>query len=137
MTVLYPIFAMMALTLYCIIRMGFLRYNAVRRGEVHPHFYSLYRGYEEPEKLAAYSRHVVNHFETPVLFYVICVVAYASGQSGTAIVVLAWTYVGLRLVHSYIHLTSNIVVHRFRLFILSVLVIIALWGTVLTGIMRQ
>ena len=71
MNVLYPVFALIGLTFLCLARLGHLRYLAVKRGEVDPRFFSLYRGYEEPEKLAVYSRHVVNLFEAPVLFYVI------------------------------------------------------------------
>ena len=52
MNVLYPVFAMSALTLYCIFRLGYLRYQAVRAGEVDPRYFSLYRGFEEPDKLA-------------------------------------------------------------------------------------
>ena len=137
MNVLYPVFAMTGLTLFCMSRLGYLRYLAVKHGHVDPRFFSLYRGYEEPEKLAAYSRHVVNLFETPIIFYVLVTTAFITGQTGNIVVGLAWTYFGLRLIHSYIHLTSNIVPIRFRLFILSMLVLAILWGVVLTGIMRS
>ncbi len=137
MEVLYPIFAMTGLTLFCMARLGYLRFVAVKKGHVDPRFFSLYRGYEEPEKLAAYSRHVVNLFETPVLFYVLIITAYVTGQNGDVVVGLAWAYVGIRLIHSYIHLTSNIVPVRFNLFISSMVVLGVLWGVVLTGIMRS
>ena len=137
MNILYPIFAMTGLTLFCIARLGYLRFLAVKHGHVDPRFFSLYRGYEEPEKLAAYSRHVVNLFETPIIFYVLLVTAHVTGQTGTAVIGLAWAYFGVRLIHSYVHLTSNAVPIRFRLFLLSMLVLAALWVTVLTGIMRS
>lgn len=137
MNILYPVFAMMALTIFCIVRLGLLRYVAVRRGEVDPRFFSLYRGYEEPEKLATYSRHVVNLFEAPMLFYVIILIAFVTGQTGNWLLGLAWTYVVLRLFHSYVHLTSNVVLTRFRIFVSSILTLSALWAVVLTNIMRQ
>jgi hypothetical protein len=137
MNILYPVFAMSALTLFCIGRLGFLRYQAVKAGEVDPRFFSLYRGFEEPDKLAVHSRHVINHFETPLLFYLVCVVAYVTGQAGAVVNGLAWAYVGLRYVHSYIHLTNNIVIMRFRMFVLSMAVLTALWMTVLAGVIRQ
>ena len=93
MQILYPAFAMMALTIFCMVRLGLLRWVAVGRGEVDPRFFRLFRGYEEPEKLAAYSRHVVNLFEAPLLFYVIILTAFATGQSGNW---LAGAGVGLR-----------------------------------------
>ena len=137
MNILYPIFAMMALTIYCMVRLGLLRSAAVRRGEVDPRYFSLYRGYEEPEKLAAYSRHIVNLFEAPLLFYVIILTAFVTGQSGNWLLGLAWAYVGLRFIHSYVHLTSNVVLTRFRIFVFSMLTLSALWAVVLTNIMRQ
>ena len=137
MEVLYPVFALSGWTLICMARLGYLRLQAVRRGEINHRFFSLYRGYDEPEKLAAHSRHVVNLFEVPVLFYVVCITAFVTGQSGALILGLAWAYVALRLVHSYVHLTSNVVLVRFRFFVTSWLVMVLLWAAVLTGIMRQ
>lgn len=137
MQILYPAFAMMALTMFCMVRLGLLRWVAVRRGEVDPKFFRLFRGYEEPEKLAAYSRHVVNLFEAPLLFYVIILTAFVTGQSNNWLTGLAWTYVALRFFHSYVHLTSNIVLIRFRIFVVSMLTLSTLWVVVLTNIMRQ
>ena len=136
MNILYPVFALSGLTLLLMGRLGVLRYLAVKSGSIDPKFFVLYRGYDEPEKLAVHSRHVVNLFETPILFYLICIVAFVTEQSGTVLVALAWLYVGLRFTHSYIHLTSNIVLQRFRVFILSMLTLMILWAIVLTGVMR-
>ena len=137
MNILYPVFAMIGWTMILMVRLGVLRYGAVRSGSVDPRFFALYRGYDEPEKLAVNSRHVVNLFEAPLLFYVVCLVAFLTGQSGTLLLALAWVYVGLRFLHSYVHLTSNTVLTRFRIFILSMLILMIIWATVLTGIMRQ
>ena len=137
MNVLYPVFTMMALTFFTLVRLGMLRAQAVKSGEVDFRFYRLYRGYEEPEKLAAYSRHLIHHFETPILFYVLSIMAFITGQTGLLVIGLGWTYVALRFIHSYVHLTSNVVIVRFRLFVLSMLVLGILWVVVLTGIMRQ
>ncbi len=136
MYILYPMFALMALTIFCMVRLGMLRWAAVNRGEVDPRFFSLFRGYEEPEKLAAYSRHISNLFETPVLFYVIILMAFLTGQTGDVLLGLSWAFVALRFIHSYGHLTSNVVLTRFRMFVLSMLVLSALWVVVLTNIMR-
>ena len=136
MYILYPMFALMALTIFCMVRLGMLRWAAVNRGEVDPRFFSLFRGYEEPEKLAAYSRHISNLFETPVLFYVIILMAFLTGQTGDVLLGLSWAFVALRFIHSYVHLSSNVVLTRFRMFVLSMLVLSALWVVVLTNIMR-
>ncbi len=86
--------------------------------------------------MAAYSRHISNLFETPVLFYVIILMAFLTGQTGDVLLGLSWAFVALRFIHSYVHLTSNVVLTRFRMFVLSMLVLSALWVVVLTNIMR-
>jgi hypothetical protein len=137
MQILYPAFVMIALTIFCMVRLGLLRWAAVRSGEIDPRYFILFRGYEEPDKLAAYSRHVVNLFEAPLLFYVIILMAFVTGQSGGWVLGLAWAYVGLRFIHTYVHLTSNVVLTRFRIFVVSMLTLTILWAAVLTNIMRQ
>lgn len=137
MNVLYPVFAMSALTLFSLFRLGYLRNHAVRAGDIDPRYFSLYRGYEEPDKLALHSRHVINHFETPVLFYLVCIVAYITGQTWALIAGLAWAYVAFRYVHTYIHLSNNVVIMRFRMFIGSIFVLTSLWAVVLVGLLRQ
>ncbi len=137
MQILYPAFAMIGLTIFCMARLGFLRWAAVKSGEIDPRFFILYRGYEEPDKLAAYTRHISNLFEAPLLFYVIVVIAYVTGQSGLWLVSIAWVYVALRYYHSYVHLTSNVVLLRFRVFAISMLILTVLWAVVLTNLMRQ
>ena len=69
-----------------------------------------------------------NHlFEMPVLFYVLMVVMTLTGTTGEVAVGLAWAYVVLRAVHSVIQCTSNNIGLRFPTFLLSTLVVIALW----------
>jgi hypothetical protein len=58
-----------------------------------------------------------NLLEQPMLFYALCLSVFASGQSSFTLEYLAWLYVALRVMHSVIHATCNIVVIRFGLFI--------------------
>jgi hypothetical protein len=109
----------------------------VKNGDVNPKFYRDYQGYEEPEKLRVASRHVVNLYEAPVLFYTVSIIAYISQVGGFAIVAMAWAYVLLRYLHSYVHLTSNNVLLRFRLFAASHAILVAIWITVFAGVLQQ
>jgi hypothetical protein len=125
--ILIPLFAMFALTAVAVFRLGLMRLRAVRARQVDLRFYREYRGYEEPERLRIASRHVINLFEAPTLFYVVCLMTFVTGQTSGLLVGLAWAYVVLRGVHSYVHLTSNVVVLRFRVFVASWLVLVAMW----------
>jgi hypothetical protein len=69
-----------------------------------------------------------NLFEMPVLFYVLCGFIAISGLTTTALVCMAWIYVGLRAAHSFIHITYNRVMHRFLVYALSTILLFVMWG---------
>ena len=127
MAILWPAFALFGLTMLVVFRLGSLRWHAVRRRQVDPRFYKIYRGDGEPEEVAVVSRHLVNLYEAPTLFYAGTAIAFAAGAAGMLLVALGWAYVGLRLLHSFIHLGSNDVLWRFRVFALSWLALLAYW----------
>lgn len=134
MNVLFPVFAMLAITLGVAVRLGVARYGAVSRREVDGRFYEAYQG-EEPRSLRVLSRHFSNLLETPPLFYVACIIAYVTGQQGALIVGLAWAYVALRAVHSFVHLGPNIVILRFQVFVLSMAVLTAMLALLFVGML--
>jgi hypothetical protein len=136
MNVLYPVFALFLLTAIVSVRLGYLRYAAVKGKQVDANYYLAYQG-QEPEQLRIASRHMINLFEQPILFYVACVIAYISNQTGSTVVMLAWLYVGLRCVHTFIHLGSNVLINRFRVFVLCGLVLVALWAVLFLGLVLR
>jgi hypothetical protein len=69
-----------------------------------------------------------NLFELPVLFYAGVLVAAQLGVADTASLVLAWSFVGLRAVHSMVHCTFNHVMTRFVAYALATLVLFAFWA---------
>ena len=137
MQVLYPVFAMFLLTTVVAFRLGGMRYAAVKKRTVDARYYRAYRDYEEPEHLRVLSRHLINLFEQPVLFYLGIVIAYMTGQTGVALVAVAWIFVLFRYLHSYIHLTSNVVIWRFRVFILSWLALVAFWALLFVNLVSK
>jgi hypothetical protein len=68
-----------------------------------------------------------NLFEVPVLFYLLCVAIVLNGGSTPGFVAAAWAYVGLRALHSLIHVTYNRVIHRFLVYVASTLLLFGLW----------
>jgi hypothetical protein len=80
-----------------------------------------------PNDVSVLNRNFMNLLEMPVLFYAVCIALYVTRQVEPALVVLAWLYIFLRLVHSLIHLTSNDIIQRLASFALSNLVVMALW----------
>ena len=68
----------------------------------------------------------IHLMEQPTLFYAICGVLALVEQGAGLNLTLAWVYVGLRIAHSILQATVNIIRFRFALFALSTLCLAAL-----------
>jgi hypothetical protein len=64
--------------------------------------------------------------QQPTLFYAVALVLALTGADGAVNVGLAWLYVGLRVVHSLVQATVNVILLRFGVFAVSTLVLLAL-----------
>ena len=80
------------------------------------------------EPKVQWKAHNYNHLlEQPTLFYAICLTLALIGGGDVWINVwLAWGYVGLRIVHSLIQATVNVIQWRFLVFTLASLCLIGL-----------
>lgn len=68
-----------------------------------------------------------NHLhEQPTVFYAVALAAQLAGVTDGTSVGLAWGYVALRVVHSLVQATANVIPLRFAVFSLSSLVLLAL-----------
>jgi hypothetical protein len=76
---------------------------------------------------AQWKAHNYNHLmEQPTIFYAIVLSLAIMGFDHPFNVALAWGYVGLRVVHSIVQATVNIVAIRLTLFALSTLCLVGL-----------
>lgn len=131
----YPMAAMVVLTALVLIRMVLGRFAAVKRGEIDGRFYKTHQGDQgEPRKAAQHTRHFINLFENPVLFYAGCITAMVVGQGTGLIVWLAWAYVACRVIHAFVHLGSNKILPRMTFYGASWIVLLAIWGTLVIGV---
>lgn len=135
--ILYPAFAMFALTMAVLLRLRSARFAAIRAGEVSAEYYRAYPEGVEPERLRVIARHFANLFEMPVLFYVGVLMAYVSGRADGWLVLCAWLYVAIRVAHSFVHLTSNWLPARFALYFGSAFVLTVLWAILLVRLLRS
>jgi len=79
------------------------------------------------EREVQWKSHNYNHLmEQPTLFYAICLSLALMEMGGGLNLILAWVYVGLRVVHSLVQATTNVVRIRFTVFVLASLVLVAL-----------
>jgi hypothetical protein len=134
--VLMPLFVEVILTFVLLFSMGPLRARDLRSGTVRVEDIAL----REPN----WSKHATqvanafsNQFELPVLFYVLMILAYVTHHAGVLFLILAWVFVVFRLLHAYVHVTSNIVRLRGALYGIAAVALFINWAiymiAVLTG----
>ena len=97
--------------------------RAGRAGQIVPDDFRYGESAKVPGYVSLANRNYMNLLELPVLFYVICLMLFVSGKVDQAFLTLAWTYVGLRVLHTLVHVTYNHVYHRLALFVASNIVI--------------
>ena len=80
------------------------------------------------EDQVQWKAHNYNHLmEQPTLFYAVCLsLALIGGGDAWINVALAWAYVGLRILHSLIQATVNVVTWRFLVFLAASLCLLGL-----------
>jgi hypothetical protein len=76
-----------------------------------------------------------NLFEVPVLFYVLCIAIAVNGSSTPGFLAAAWAFVGLRTLHSLIHVTYNRVLHRFLAYASGTLLLFGMWTAFVLKVM--
>ncbi len=80
--------------------------------------------------------HNYNHLmEQPTLFYAACLVLVLTNCESPIALYTAWTYVGLRVVHSLVQALSNRIRYRFGIFLLASIALIVLIGVAVCAVL--
>jgi len=122
-----PCAAMAGVTALVWLKLYWDRIGEMRARRIDPQALATARATRELERPQA-AENFRNLFEVPVLFYVLCVALVLTGGSTPGFVAAAWAYVGLRALHSLIHVTYNRVVHRFLVYVASTLLLFGMWA---------
>jgi hypothetical protein len=130
-SILAPVLALIGWTMAVMVWMMATRLIAFERAGITPG--SLPPGTRGPDldsrldPHAQWKSHNYNHLvEQPTVFYALCLTIAATGLQTGASVPIAWAYVGLRVAHSIVQSTVNIVRYRAMLFVLSSLLLLIL-----------
>lgn len=102
-----------------------VRIAGVKAGRVKPRVYKLNDG--EPEDSAKFNNAIKNQYETPILFYTVCLSAYVSAHVDWVFLTLACAYVAFKIIHIIVHTTSNWVPHRLMAFAASLATLGLMW----------
>lgn len=125
--IFWPMLALVALTLGVLLLIPFHRLRSGLRGEVWFDDFKLGESERVPDRVRLPNRNYMNLLELPLLFYVFCLVSYLRDQVDEAAVTMAWIYVGLRVLHSAVHLSINHVPLRLIAFAASNVVLTLMW----------
>jgi hypothetical protein len=123
--IFWPLLAQVALTYVVYVVLGFRRRQAVRSHGATPKNFRLRT--TEPEASATAANNLSNQYELPVLFHVACLCLYVTQGVSDVTLLLAWLFVLSRIVHAFIHLTSNRVSWRGLVFGVGYVLLGVLW----------
>ncbi|MBC9248782.1 hypothetical protein A9179_00690 [Pseudomonas alcaligenes] len=77
------------------------------------------------------SANLSNQFEWPLFFYAACLLLIQAQVDSAAAVVLAWVFIGGRLLHSGVQIFTSNVRLRGLVFTINFLAVLGLWAVVL------
>jgi hypothetical protein len=120
--------AMAGLTFLVWLRMFQTRVGEMKRRRIHPQSVAQSAQMAQMVEDSRAADNFRNLFELPVLFYAAMLLSLQAGIDSVAMQALAWAFVALRFLHSYIHCTYNRVMDRFKAYVLSGFVLWAIWG---------
>jgi len=126
MTILYPLIAMIVLTLIVGVQLFYCNSKAVLKGEVNIKSFRLFDS-EIPNNLQSISQHYKNMFELPILFYILCIMNIVDNNYTNFDVIIAWGFVSFRFLHSLVRISNQNVHLRFGLFIGSFIMLTIGW----------
>jgi hypothetical protein len=125
--IFYPAAALVLVTLLVLAIVPYRRFKAAFARQVNAGDFRYGESARVPGHVSLPNRNYMNLLELPLLFYLACIILYLIKAVDTAAVSLAWTYVALRVGHSFVHVTYNNVFHRLGFFAASYVVLVVLW----------
>lgn len=126
--ILWPVITLVGLTACVWVLLYVRRISEITKSRIDPQSLATSETSSSKLRNVSASDNFSNLLETPVLFYVICIILLVTGEVTRMQLTLAWLYVALRAGHSLIHVTYNRVVHRWAVYVASTLCLFGMWG---------
>jgi len=134
--ILLPMFVQVGLTFVLLFWMQALRLRAIRAGQVDPQMVRL-REPNWPPRVMQIANAFHNQLELPMLFYVVVLLALITETLDVVLLILSWMFVLARLVHAYVHVTSNRLDRRTGVFGVGALALLLMWVIVIARFLLQ
>ncbi len=126
LALIYPLMAQVLLTLLVLVSMGVARDRTLRSKSVSTRDIAL-DNRNWPDGVRKFGNNFTNQFELPVLFYVLILAAMHTGATNIFTIILAWAFVISRVIHSFIHMTSNQVRPRYIAYGIGAICLLGIW----------
>lgn len=126
--ILWPVLAQVLLTAIVWVRMFTVRVAEMRARRIRPQDVATSRAIASTLENAQAADNFRNLFEVPVLFFAVCAMLASLDAVTPPQLVLAWLFVSLRCAHSFIQLTYNRVMHRFKVYLASTACVFGMWA---------
>ena len=123
--IFWPVLMQILLILLMYMLLGYRKAKAVKTGNVNLKATALDNKAWPPEVVKV-SNNIDNQFEIPMVFFVLCLLFFGIGQVDLLVLSLAWAYVISRYAHAYVHIGSNYVPLRMRIFAFGCLVLLTM-----------
>lgn len=123
-----PVFALIGWTFVMWVWMYATRIPAMQRLKIDPQEAARTGTLNLPTEVSRVADNYNHLHEQPTIFYALTIGAQLAGAMDATNIWLAWAYVGLRVVHSLVQATVNIVMIRFAIFTIGTLVLMALFA---------
>lgn len=117
--ILQPVFVMALLTLVMLIWMYATRIPAMSRAGIDAQSATKASMQSLPDEVVRVADNYNHLFEQPTLFYAVAISIAVLGHVDGLHVVCAWAFAGLRIAHSLVQATVNVIAVRFAIFSLS------------------
>jgi hypothetical protein len=124
---LLPVFAQVLLTSVVMILMGRRRISAAKSKEISMSAFRTMDLTGANEQVIATSRNFDNQFQMPMLYLFSVLFCLQFGLADVTFLVMSTVFVALRYWHTLVHIGSNNVRLRFRVFLLGCLVLWLIW----------
>lgn len=127
--ILWPTFALVALIFVVWFVMYVQRFALIRRNPPTDADFATgeaARRYFQPAEMPA--NNFINLFEMPVLFFALVPLLLITHHAGHVQVILAWAFVILRALHSFVQIVVQRVPLRFLVYLASSAVLLAMWA---------
>ena len=122
-----PILLLVGWTFVMWIWMYATRIPALQKLKIDPQDAARGKKIELPPEVSRVADNYNHLHEQPVVFYALALAAQAEGVIDPVNIGLAWTYVIIRIFHSLIQATVNIIVARFLVFTLGSITLLVLF----------